>query len=365
MAILTRKTMKVFAAAAADIGQFGSGQLGTKVITTDPAVVMNASAGAAWAGGWLLAVLGANKFPPLEEMNGIAFVNTYQLAYLFQEGVAEYDAATTYYQHSVVKKSGTYQLYGSVTNANIGNALTDPTNWLLLGDLSNLNSGNSFKSIKITQFTGSGTWTVDTNNVFSIVKGVAGGGGSAGTTQSGSPGGGSGGYLEFLLTKAQASTSQAITIGAAGAAGSAGPGNGGTGGTTSIGSLASVTGGAGSVVVPTGASDSQWAAGGVGGVPTVTTGTDIGSKPGEQGGSGGHAFTNTGGIGIGGYGGGNPLGEGGSQVFAGNAPGNANSATLGTGFGVGGGGVADLSGASVAGVAGLIGKVTIMEFLSV
>ena len=137
MAILTRKTQPVFASAAADIGQFGSGQLGTKVITTDPAVVMACSSGAAWAGGWLDAVLGANKFPPLEEMNGISFVCTYQLAYLFQEGIPEYDAGTTYSQFGICKKAATFQVYGSLVTNNIGNALTDPASWVLLVDLSN------------------------------------------------------------------------------------------------------------------------------------------------------------------------------------------------------------------------------------
>lgn len=371
MAILTRKTLFEFASGAADIGVFGTGALGTKVLSTDPAVLQgitgsggSAAPSAAWLAGWLNATVGANKFPPLEEINCMDFVSIYQLAYILQEGIPEYDGNTTYSGSSVVKEPGTFNLYGSLANPNVGNLLSDATKWELFGSLTNLNSSNAFQNIKITKFSGSGTWTVDANNLFTIVRAVGGGGGSAGTNGSGSPGGGSGGYLEFLLTKAQASTSQSITIGAAGAAGSSGPGNGGNGGTTSIGSLASVTGGGGTTVVPTGSSDSQWGAGGAGGAPTVSTGTDIASKAGRQGGMGGHAFSTTGGISIGGYGGGSPLGEGGSQVYAGNAPGSANVGVIGTGWGAGASGPADLSGSNTAGIAGLAGYVIMMEILA-
>jgi hypothetical protein len=133
MARVTRKTQKIFALGAANNGQFGSAVAGTYVLSTDPAVLQNL---AAWNSGWLSATVGAKFFPTLEEMQGIQYVQTYQLAYMFQEGIPEYDSGTTYYTNSVVKKAGTYQLYGSITNGNIGNALTDAANWVFLSDLS-------------------------------------------------------------------------------------------------------------------------------------------------------------------------------------------------------------------------------------
>lgn len=137
MAKLTRLLGKVFSSAAANIGQFGSGQLGTKIITTDPAVVQQLSA---FTAGWSAATLGANKFPPIEEMNGVQFVSSYQNAYILQEGVPEYDATTTYYIGGIVKKTGTFQLYGSIVDNNVGNALTDATKWAFLLDLSAITS---------------------------------------------------------------------------------------------------------------------------------------------------------------------------------------------------------------------------------
>ncbi|MCK5375427.1 MAG: hypothetical protein KAJ40_09085, partial [Alphaproteobacteria bacterium] len=131
MAKITRETQKIFANAAANNGVFGSGQLGTKVISNDLAVLQGL---AAWDSGWLDAVLGTKKFPPLEEFQSLNFINTYQLSYLFQEGVSEYDAGTTYYINSWVKKTGTNQLYASLTDTNLGNALTDPVEWKLIFD---------------------------------------------------------------------------------------------------------------------------------------------------------------------------------------------------------------------------------------
>lgn len=133
MSKIARKTQAIFAGSAANNGQFGSAQAGTKLLSNDPAVIQ---ALAAWPLGWANAVIGSSKFPCLEEFQALDFVNTYQLSYIFQEGIPEYDAGTTYFQNSIVKKTGTYQIYGSLTDTNIGHALTDATNWKFLQDLS-------------------------------------------------------------------------------------------------------------------------------------------------------------------------------------------------------------------------------------
>ncbi len=133
MAKLTRKTLSVFAGSAANNGQFGSAQAGTKVTSTDPATIQGL---AAWAQGWLDAVEGGQNLPALEEFQGVEFVHSYEIAYLLQEGIPEYDAGTTYFTNSIVKAAGTYEIYGSKIDTNLGNALTDAAAWELLGDLS-------------------------------------------------------------------------------------------------------------------------------------------------------------------------------------------------------------------------------------
>jgi len=137
MARKTRVTQKVFAGSAANNGQFGSAQAGTKVTTTDLSVIQ---ALPAWDAGWNSATISSLQLPPLEEMQGIQYLITTQLAYLFQEGIPEWDAGTTYYQYSIVKQVGTTKLYRSKTDGNINHLLSDTTNWKFLVDLENVES---------------------------------------------------------------------------------------------------------------------------------------------------------------------------------------------------------------------------------
>jgi hypothetical protein len=133
----TRATQNIFAGSASNNGQFGSLQAGTKVDTNNLATIQ---ALPAYASGWNSATVGSQQVPALEEMQGLDFMITTQLVYLFQEGIPEYDAGTTYYGNSIVKNPGTYQIYGSLgtsTTANTGNALSNATYWKLLCDLSN------------------------------------------------------------------------------------------------------------------------------------------------------------------------------------------------------------------------------------
>jgi hypothetical protein len=53
-------------------------------------------------------------------------------------GLFEYSATSTYVIGSLVRQTGTSNVYKSITNANFGNALTDTTKWQLCGDLTNL-----------------------------------------------------------------------------------------------------------------------------------------------------------------------------------------------------------------------------------
>lgn len=133
MARIPRKNQKVFASSASNNGVFGSGQDNTKILSNDLDMLQGKPA---FLTGWLDATISARDFPPLEEFQSLMYIATTQLAYLFQEGISEWNISTTYYQKSIVKQTGTYQLYGSLTDNNTGNALTDATKWLPLIDLS-------------------------------------------------------------------------------------------------------------------------------------------------------------------------------------------------------------------------------------
>lgn len=132
---IVRATQEVFATDSGAVGvtEFGSTAAGVTVYSKDVEAIQTT----AFKDGWLEAVFaGVKRLPTYEDMNAIHYVCTSQLAYLFQDGIPEWDAGTTYYTNSIVKKTGTYILYGSIVDDNIGNALTDVTKWILLADLS-------------------------------------------------------------------------------------------------------------------------------------------------------------------------------------------------------------------------------------
>ena len=132
MAKLVRSTQKIFAESANNNGVFGSLQAGNKQYSNDIATIQSLGA---YNQGWNAATISSEKLPPLEEFQSLQYMMTSQLAYIFQQGVPEWDAGTTYYQGSMVKvigSNGDYALYASLTNDNTGNQVTDGVNWKLV-----------------------------------------------------------------------------------------------------------------------------------------------------------------------------------------------------------------------------------------
>lgn len=87
--------------------------------------------------GWQNAVA-VGYAPFLEEMNGVQYGFSYQLAYLQQQGVSEWSGTTTYYKGSLAKlnTASGCQLYASKIDNNTGNLLTDTNSWQLVFDSS-------------------------------------------------------------------------------------------------------------------------------------------------------------------------------------------------------------------------------------
>jgi len=111
--------------ASSNFAQFGSLQAGTPIKTKDIASIQSL---AAWDNGLQDALYASNKAMLLEDINAWMYLHSYMTAYGLQEGIAEWDAGTTYYINSVVKlpvslggSAGVPQLFASVTDANIGN----------------------------------------------------------------------------------------------------------------------------------------------------------------------------------------------------------------------------------------------------
>lgn len=127
---IQRKTQKIFcnSADSDQIAVFGSMATGNPVYSND---VEQLQSNEAYEIGWDAATL-EDKAPFMEEMNGMQYGITKQLAYNFQEGIPEYDTGTTYYIGSIVKvlEDNKPVLYTSLTDENLGNnPVTDATNW--------------------------------------------------------------------------------------------------------------------------------------------------------------------------------------------------------------------------------------------
>ncbi len=102
-----------------DFETFGSTAVGGTNYSKDIAAIQ---ATATWLTGWRAALI-ASKAPLLQDLNGKMLVDSYMLSYLMQAGVAEWDAATTYYIGSLVTKPGTSQVFASLVDTNTGSAL--------------------------------------------------------------------------------------------------------------------------------------------------------------------------------------------------------------------------------------------------
>lgn len=131
MARITRKNQKIFAgdANADKIAVFGSMKTGTPDYSSDVTVLQSAD----YLKGWSDAILN-DKAPFLEEMNGVQYGLSSQIAYILQQGLAiEYDAATTYYKGSTVAviNNGTVTYYKSIADDNKGFPVTNTSKWQL------------------------------------------------------------------------------------------------------------------------------------------------------------------------------------------------------------------------------------------
>lgn len=125
MAKITREPQLIFGGSLVannNIAKFGSLKIGTPAYSLDPSDIQTTE----YLNGWAAAVVN-NNAPALQDMNGLFYLTTYQLAYLMQAGIAEWNAATTYYIGSLVNDT-----YGNVFKSLIDtntSALTVKASW--------------------------------------------------------------------------------------------------------------------------------------------------------------------------------------------------------------------------------------------
>lgn len=122
---LTRYLQKIFGANAGsqELGKFGSLAAGSPEYATNPAEVQEL---ANYLGGWYDAVVGSNS-PAIQDRNAIDYLFSYQLAYLMQQGIPEWNTDTEYFTGQFVSSNSL--IYISLTDNNQGNAVSDAANW--------------------------------------------------------------------------------------------------------------------------------------------------------------------------------------------------------------------------------------------
>jgi hypothetical protein len=134
MSALTRYTQQLFGSSAGSnqMAEYGSLAAGSpnryNGTTITPAIIQTLSE---YLEGWFGAVVGLNS-PAIEDMNALCYLFSYQIAYLLERGIPEWDVGTTYFIGDIVQSAGVR--YASITNTNVGNAVTDGANWFTATD---------------------------------------------------------------------------------------------------------------------------------------------------------------------------------------------------------------------------------------
>ena len=262
MANLSRIYQKIFGSTApsTEIGKFGSLAAGTPQTTNDPALMQSLGN---WLNGWNSAVVGYNS-PCMEDMNAVHYVLSYQLAYLLQKGIAEYNASTTYYQGSVVYYSGKWYVCASVSGITGITPSNDGVNWvyflnaaLTYGvNLPYIDPTNIYTNIQsqllaidtklsvqpnvwINTFSGS-SYTIPSGVKYLKVTLIGGGGGGGATSDSGTAGSTSGGAGGDTYIETSSGSGVFVAKAFGGAGGGVGGIYNGAGGSTLFGSYGTI-----------------------------------------------------------------------------------------------------------------------------
>ncbi len=144
MAKLQRATQQVFASNANEnsITQFGTAKNVSPNYTSNVEEIQGIGEGLSpetFLNGWANS-LETDLAPFMQDSNALWFMITYQIAYLMQQGIPEYDEGTEYSVGSLCKeeKNGVVIIYKSLTDNNIGNATSDGTYWTMYSADDNL-----------------------------------------------------------------------------------------------------------------------------------------------------------------------------------------------------------------------------------
>jgi hypothetical protein len=134
----TRKNLKEFSANnKSGLQVFGSRASNSPSNSSDPEILQsNPNFELGWRGATLLNPDNSTRLPQIDEMAALDYIHNYALNYILQKGIPEYNAATSYFISDLARDAGGTEIYKSITDDNLGNALNDTANWEFQGDLS-------------------------------------------------------------------------------------------------------------------------------------------------------------------------------------------------------------------------------------
>ena len=158
---LARKILDIFCnSGTSDIGIFGSKYNGSSDVSSDPDDIQRGQGGnnTNWAEGWARAIV-TNQAPCLEDMNGVMYVLSYMTKYLYQNGLAEWDASEGYGLYAMTQYGGS--LYMSIqtdplqANLNLNhNPSSSPTWWRKMVFTTSWVAGGSYSVGDIVNYNG-------------------------------------------------------------------------------------------------------------------------------------------------------------------------------------------------------------------
>jgi hypothetical protein len=110
MAKLTRYLQKIFANNSNEVGVFGTG------VDKETSKNVETLQSADYEEGWSSAIITNKNYPIWQEMDGVQYGLSYQLKYLFQNGIPEWLSTETYYTNSYCRYGS--DVYYSLQDAN-------------------------------------------------------------------------------------------------------------------------------------------------------------------------------------------------------------------------------------------------------
>ena len=115
------------------VAKFGSLAGGSPAFAANPADVQSQPQ---FTDGWVEAVMGLN-YPAIEDENALDYLWGYQLAYLFQAGIAEWDSSTVYFKGSFAQVGGIAYvcIFDAAGAGQSGNVVTNQAYWASLFSL--------------------------------------------------------------------------------------------------------------------------------------------------------------------------------------------------------------------------------------